>query len=680
MKKKKDNTITKKTEFRQTNANTGVQKKDSIIVLILLILFIVPAVIGLGVGGYYVGYDVYTNSAEKDVDGNTALIRATIKEDIKKIQSLLDNNIPLNTKNAQGETALMIATQNANVEIVTLFIKEKAKLNITNNVNETALMIAVKNNNYDIVQLLINAGTNLDIQDENENTALIIALQNKYTNIVPLLIEAGSDVNIEGDLAILFLVINNGLDIDLIRTIIEKGADLNAQGDNGQTPIMLSLSKNLLDITLLLLEYTMDMSIRDEDNNTALLTAVLDKDIQVNIVSKLLNQSSDVNAINTSKQTALHIASKRGRLDVVEVLLAAGAEKTVRDNNGRTPLLLAALHGHRSIVSYLMTLNAEPNKKDYAGNNALMLASLLRGNASVVKTLLNAGLDVTQENKRSQNAYDLALSKNNKTIMKILRNAFALLDSYTDDYTVLMWAALKADIPTVQELLKTRISPNFISLDGSSALSLATQNESNIDITHEIIASLIIYKANPNVFGKTEITPLMWAAKHKRADLVSLLLHSRANPNLLNKRNNGALSEVITHNNGDNAVDRIVTILLNRGANPNETIPRYTHPILWAVEEQKFSIIDLLLKKNANINFAGADGTTPLIAASKHLAASYVRKFLEKGAIPSAKNKEGDTAFTVIPENLSDYDIDKNNRVIEIKDMLSQATALLVAE
>jgi len=53
-------------------------------------------------------------------------------------------------------------------------------------------------------------------------------------------------------------------------------------------------------------------------------------------------------------QTALMLASSRGRDDVVEMLLEAGADVNAQDDDGSTALMCAAEHGAISVVKLLL--------------------------------------------------------------------------------------------------------------------------------------------------------------------------------------------------------------------------------------------------------------------------------------------------------------------------------------
>lgn len=53
-------------------------------------------------------------------------------------------------------------------------------------------------------------------------------------------------------------------------------------------------------------------------------------------------------------QTALHIASRLGKVEIVQQLLQCGASANAATTSGYTPLHLAAREGHRDVAAMLL--------------------------------------------------------------------------------------------------------------------------------------------------------------------------------------------------------------------------------------------------------------------------------------------------------------------------------------
>ena len=108
----------------------------------------------------------------------------------------------------------------------------------------------------------------------------------------------------------------------------------------------------------LLLDAWPDVNATDSNGNTALMFAACACGLASNedglqLLYLLLANGADPNLKNNQGETALMIASARGRLDVVALLVAHGAEARKLDLRGDTAITLAMQAGHREIAEYL---------------------------------------------------------------------------------------------------------------------------------------------------------------------------------------------------------------------------------------------------------------------------------------------------------------------------------------
>lgn len=69
-----------------------------------------------------------------------------------------------------------------------------------------------------------------------------------------------------------------------------------------------------------------------------------------NIIEYLLTQGWDINASNSSKETALHVAALRGQYDMAVYLLHKGANVNAVDSVGQDPLKTAIMYGRLDVV------------------------------------------------------------------------------------------------------------------------------------------------------------------------------------------------------------------------------------------------------------------------------------------------------------------------------------------
>ncbi|MCX6343886.1 MAG: phosphodiester glycosidase family protein [Armatimonadetes bacterium] len=91
---------------------------------------------------------------------------------------------------------------------------------------------------------------------------------------------------------------------------------------------------------------------RDENGLTPIFWCVYAD--QPKAACKLIELKADVDAIDESKETPLHVAVTLGSLEMVETLISAGARVDLEDDNGSTPLALAKRIGKPEIVDALL--------------------------------------------------------------------------------------------------------------------------------------------------------------------------------------------------------------------------------------------------------------------------------------------------------------------------------------
>ena len=102
-----------------------------------------------------------------------------------------------------------------------------------------------------------------------------------------------------------------------------------------------------------------------------LMEAASEGDVEFGL--KLLDHGADANATsaNSSRDTALAIASANGHLEYVKLLLERGARADVKTSEGNSPLCLATNGGHWEVVELL--------RKDKADKAAAEAEKLCQG-------------------------------------------------------------------------------------------------------------------------------------------------------------------------------------------------------------------------------------------------------------------------------------------------------------
>lgn len=185
---------------------------------------------------------------------------------------------------------------------------------------------------------MIRSGMDLNALDEEGRSLFGFCFSNKeYVCYVPRLIKAGADLNVsdkEGKTPLMNLIesaktiLNDTNYVSLLEELIEKGADVLRVDFLGETVLHKSM----------------------------------DKEIDYEVVYKLLENKANVNAQNNEGLTALSLIMKnKGCGRKASILRAYGADESIKDKNGKTAFDIAKEKGTESL--YLDALNLPTPKE-----------------------------------------------------------------------------------------------------------------------------------------------------------------------------------------------------------------------------------------------------------------------------------------------------------------------------
>ena len=152
----------------------------------------------------------------------------------------------------------------------------------------------------------------------------------------------------------------------------------------------------------------------------------------INTLSNLLTDSSDINTTQGDGATALHWAAHLENLEMVDLLINKGADVNHTNDLGATPLWVGTVSGNQSIISRLLQAGANPNLPLLSGETPLMTAARA-GVVGTVEALLVSGAEVdATENFKQQTALMWAVAQRHPAVVRSLVEAGANIHARTD--------------------------------------------------------------------------------------------------------------------------------------------------------------------------------------------------------------------------------------------------------
>lgn len=262
-------------------------------------------------------------------------------------------------------------------------------------------------------------------------------------------------------------------------TLIYAGLELDVTDDKSY--IMDFQLRHLINYPKL--DNSFNINLTDDFENTALIFAVDDEDIEM--LRILVKNGADLNVKNREKDSALNYAIQYNLQEIAEFLIKNGSDVNIKGYNGITPLMNAVAINNKYITKLLISSGANVNARDDEGNPAL--------NYAVVNNNLR-GMKYLLKNKADPNIQN---NDGNTPLMVTIE--------YYNNYTGLGVIAYRDIVRLL--LQQFRINVNIQNKNKDTALHLLADG-GNSDI-----AEMLIYfsEADKNIENNKELTPF-WIA------------------------------------------------------------------------------------------------------------------------------------------------------------------------
>ena len=369
-------------------------------------------------------------------------------------------------------------------------------------------------------------------------------------------------------------------DLEQMRELIDSGADLNAMTADGSAALHWLARRDLV-----------------ED------------------VDHLLELGADPDLMNEYGLAPLHVAAEFGASAVLERLIDAGASVDAVSRTGETAMMIAAREGDGDNVIALLDAGSAPNYADEAYAQTPLMLAVRGGSLDAVEALIAAGADVNAATKLGEEPAFRAPGEGGGSHGDgIVRGGVPEEGSRAEwpgKITPLHLAAREGTVEMAKALIDAGAKIEQPEANDARPLLVALLND-NMDVAQYLLEQ----GADPNASDWYGRTPL-WAA----VDMRNLELNT----------------ETLKQEGVDRArALKMIELLLDKGADPDARVDRYTPTRFWLLTAGSLSWVDftgqtafmraalsgdvdtmkLLAKKGADPNIPTFHGTTPLMAAA----------------------------------------------------------------
>ena len=195
-------------------------------------------------------------------------------------------------------------------------------------------------------------------------------------------------------------VVSDYCDIGVAEVLLNHGSAVDEKDHDGYTPLELSLS--YLPMVKLLLEKGADIQGLNRVGLPYLWSAIRKGPAQV--LEFLLKQTKyDLNILNHSGESPVHVAVATRDEEIIRIILDAGFPVNSQDSAGQTPLHCAIISNcFQSTVQLLLDHGADPSAVGEGGKTLLHFI-IDSGRVDILKMVLN--LNIIHVDRENQNKY-----------------------------------------------------------------------------------------------------------------------------------------------------------------------------------------------------------------------------------------------------------------------------------
>ena len=526
----------------------------------------------------------------------------------------------------------------------------------------TALHVAAGwNENPSVTELLLNLGADIDATDSLGRTALHLASRrNRNPAVAELLIARGASTEATDDKGWSILETAQAGGNARIATIASNRAERPEgvapwrllYGDWAETATVESLSK--------LLDYDGTI-VSAMGPQGSLLHRLARFNSDPAVITLLLDRGADIQAVDSSGETALFQAASGTSPEVVALLVERGIPIDAQSDYQETALFRAASRSDPAVVAMFLDLGADPSGEEYGAYTALHSAAANK-NPEVAALLLDRGADITKiTNFFGETPLMTA------TRYGTLETAELLLDRGADPneggysgQTSLHRAAARGDAEMARLLIDRGAMVGATDGQGNTPLDAALRYSSGRN-TAAVVDLLLQSGADSD-----KVDPDFWrrtATRWLGVEPVERVREWLQRIPSIDQQVPDSFLEAAT-SNPDPAVP---ALLLDRGANPNARGPDGHSMLHWAAAREDLDVAQLLIDQGADVNARDGWGSTPLHWATRtEIGAEMVSLLVDSGADVTATDNRLQTPLHWTASLWTGASVDAVRRLIDL--------------
>lgn len=384
---------------------------------------------------------------------------------------------------------------------------------------EAVLVNASAEGDLDTVKALAEMAVAYDaIQSLESFLPVHFAARNGHLPVVDHLLTLGFSVNAvdESGRTPLHYAAESG-SVELMNFLIGKDADEEVRDRDGQTPG---------DIAVELHGHVREDLI--DDQNAAQATCpcsssssdwLTQADVPEEFVAILQAVLGGKQCIRKLNNLLLRRSQKDTHVDFIPVLVKLGANLEAGNSKGKTPLFIACQRGAVAAAERLLDLGAQVNTTVCNGATPLHAACERKGNAGLVKVLVERGADIEAQDNIGWTPLHYASESGRADSAELLLTLGANRDAVAHDFmTPLQTAAYYGRFDVAKRLLDAGADIGAVDIHGWNALHHACRKG-----RVEIAKLLVSRGVDKNALEQSRATPGMVAAMHGHIEVTESL-------------------------------------------------------------------------------------------------------------------------------------------------------------